>query len=178
MAIWISGIEYIDRFMSDESVTVLEILEYLDSVGSYDSRNKIVYAGVNDTDLSRIRRFRVDTDDIIKSIRDFLLKIDQYIFNMVIQEFIYEEEKKYMGFKYETYAKYYIWEEKNVKKTRDDNYISILVDGSVWNRFVKIRKKRGIKIDDLFKIAIIRFLERRLDMAMKEMNGLCQENVF
>lgn len=172
MAIWISGIQYIDRFMSDESVTVLEILEYLDSVGSYNSIDKIIYT-YGTVNPNCPRRFRVDVDDIIKNIKDFLLKIDQYIFNMIVQEFIHEEEKKYMGFKYETYAKYYIWEEKNVNKARDDNYISILVDGSVWNRFVKIRKKRGIKIDDLFKIAIIRFLERRLDMAMKEMNGLC-----
>lgn len=49
------------------------------------------------------------------------------------------------------------------------------IDGIEYSdRFIsdEIRRHRGLKLEDIFKIAIIKFLEKRYDICMKEVNGI------
>lgn len=202
---YIDGIEYSDRFISDEALDVLEALSYLQLVGSYDVRNRIILNYNKDgikswlylnrcirkdvkkdvrkdvtKDVIRVdydyhREYRVNTDDITQDIAHLLLKIDKNIFDTVIGEFNIEEEKKYCGYKYPTYSKCYYWDERERGdkrgKIRDENFIQISCDINVWSEFVKIRRHRDLNLEDIFKIAIVRFLEKRYDLCMKEVGS-------
>lgn len=207
---YIDGIEYSDRFISDEALDVLEILSYLQLVGSYDVRNRIILnyneGGIKSSlylrksirrdnirkdarkegkyteesiDYDSHKKYRVDTDDITEDIVHLLLKIDNNIFDTIIDEFNIEEERKYWGYKYPTYSKCYYWDERvkvgnigNKIKVRNENFTQISCDVMIWSEFVKIRRHRGLKLEDIFKIAIIKFLEKRYDICMKEVNGI------
>lgn len=197
---YIDGIEYNDRFISDKALDVLDTLAYLQLVGSYDVRNRIIFEYNNLDNIKTVtvqqrgscaklqwvylrkgevgkvescdshRKFRVDTDDVTKEIVHLLLKIDKNIFDIVITEFNIEEERKYYGFKYPTFAKLYYWDERiDIDKKRDENFIQISCDPGVWKEFVKISRHRGLTLEDLFKIAIIRFLEKRYDLCLEEL---------
>lgn len=181
---YIDGIEYNDRFISDRALDVMDTLSYLQLVGSYEARNRIifdfdkensVYIRYSENIESYIeydshKKFRVDTDDVTKEIVHLFLKIDKNIFDIVIGEFNHEEKKKYYGFKYPTYAKCYYWDERNCKK-RDENFIQISCDSRVWKEFVKIRRHRDMNLEDIFKIAIDRFLEKRYDLCLSELRS-------
>jgi hypothetical protein len=183
---YIDGIEYNDRFISDKALDVLDTLAYLQLVGLYDVRNRIIFeyddsdikdwtvveGGESYIDCDSHRKFRVDTDDVTKEIVHLLLKIDKNIFDIVIGEFNIDEEKKYYGFKYPIYAKCYYWDERiGIDKKRDENFIQISCESVVWKEFVKISRHRGLTLEDLFKIAIIRFLEKRYDICLKELQS-------
>lgn len=179
---YIDGIEYNDKFISDKSLDVLDTLAYLQLVGSYDVRNRIILE-YNDSDniknwvylraaVGECRKYRVDSDDITKEIVHLLLKIDRNIFDIVVGEFNIEEEKKYYGFRYPTFAKCYYWDERGESdriKLRDENFIQIMCESELWKEFVKISRHRGLSLEDLFKIAIVRFLEKRYDLCLEEL---------
>ncbi len=197
---YIDGIEYNDRFISDKALDVLDTLAYIQLVGSYDVRNRIIFnydiwnenkdgenavfdyllkkdlerkdIGCSDRDFHR--KYRVDTDDITKDIVHLLLKVDKNIFDLVISEFNIEEKNKYWGYKYPTYAKCYYWDERGeldkIKK-RDENFIQVVCDNSIWSEFVKTRRHRGLHLEDIFKIAVVRFLEKRYDLCMEEIHS-------
>jgi hypothetical protein len=181
---YIDGIEYNDRFISDRAIDVLDTLAYLQLVGSYDVRNRIIFEyndldnirnwvylrnGVDNNECEH-RKYRVDTDDITKDIVHLLLKIDRNIFDLVIGEFNIEEEKKYYGFRYPIYAKCYYWDERG-EKIRDENFIQVVCDTRIWNGFVKIKRHRGLALEDIFKIAVVRFLEKRYDLCLQELRS-------
>jgi hypothetical protein len=201
---YINGIEYIDQFISDNSLVVLEILAYLKLVGSYDVIRKIIF-DYDDGDIKNLlyfkkkaregrgsigdakylakqrideyhKDYRVNTDDITSDIIHFLLRVDKNIFDLIIDEFCIEEEKKYWGQKYPSYSKCYFWDEREIgsklRKIREENYTELSCDVMVWNELLKIGRHRGMKLEDLFKTAIIRFLEKRYDLAMKEINNI------
>lgn len=200
---YVDGIEYSDRFISDKALDVLEVLSYLQLCGSYDVRNRIIFdynengikswlylnrsvrkdIHIKDTqeshnscvDYDSHRKYRVDTDDITEDIVHLLLKIDNNIFDIVIDEFNIEEEKKYWGYKYPTYSKCYYWDERERGdkrgKIRDENFTQISCDVMIWGEFVKIRRHRDLNLEDVFKIAIVRFLEKRYDLCTKEINS-------
>jgi len=197
---YIDGIEYNDKFISDKSLDVLDTLAYLQLVGSYDVRNRIIF-NFNDSDnikewlylrkerkekkgngvkgndvrgnnieYDSHKKYRIDADDVTQEIVHLLLKIDKNIFDMVIGEFNFEEDNKYYGFRYPTYAKCYYWDEKNCKK-RDENFIQIICESGLWKEFVKTSRHRGLTLEDIFKIAIVRFLERRYDLCLEELRS-------
>lgn len=185
---YLDGIEYNDRFISDKALDVLDTLAYLQLVGSYDTRNKIIFDYDNELGLNIIgskynickqesyidydshKKYRIDADDVTKEIVHLFLKIDKNIFDVVITEFNIEEEKKYYGYRYPTFAKCYYWDERGDKK-RDENFIQISCDSAVWKEFVKIRRHRDLTLEDIFKIAIVRFLEKRYDLCLEELRS-------
>lgn len=190
---YIDGLEYNDRFISDEALDVLEMLSYLELCGSYDIRNRIILDYNEDGIKNWLylnksirkdtrgyvydshRKYRINTDDITEDMVHLLLKIDKNIFDTVIDEFNVEEEKKYWGYKYPTYSKCYYWDERERgdkrEKIRDENFTQISCDVIIWSEFVKIRRHRDLKLEDIFKIAIVRFLEKRYDSCIKQINS-------
>lgn len=197
---YIDGIEYHDKFISDNALDVLDALSYLQLVGSYDIRNRIIFNyGDNCGNSEAVekyfmkidserememglglgfdyhKKYRVNTDDITEDIVHLLLKIDKNIFDLVIGEFNVEEKKKFWGFKYPIYSKCYYWDERgygafnfNKRKNRDENFTQVMCDVAIWNDFVRTRKHRGLNLEDIFKIAVVRFLEKRYAFCMKE----------
>lgn len=183
---FIEGIEWVDIYITDTALYVLERLIDLDEVREYsiirniifDCKNRnesnqriaeeeetIVYKGVYDV--------RIYCDETVRDALRFLgravgfVKIDEFrlLVNIIVGEWIKEEERnKQFG--------------RGGRSVNGDYGIDFARFGNVeqltfnirrdlWEQMKDIGKRKGLNMEECLKMATIKFLERRY--------GLCRE---
>lgn len=96
-------------------------------------------------------RVRIYSDESTK------MKFDSIIYdliNLIIEEWITEEEKKKFDISYQIYDTKYI-------ENDDILRLQLYISANIWKRLKKICRRRNINIGIGFKLAVIRFYEIR-----------------
>ncbi len=175
---FLSGMEWLDLYMTDSSIYVLERLVELRDAGEYsDVRNIIFDCKNRDEANKRIRleqeniaynqliEVRIFVDETIRDTLRFLgnvvgfVKIKEFdlIVNMIVVEWIKEEEIK----RYDIVSSI-----NNIDFATfgEMSYITLNIRRDLWNRLKEIGKHRGLNKEECIKMAIIRFLENRYNI--------------
>ena len=174
---FIQNMEWLDIYMTDQSIYVLERLVELRDAGEYSDVRNIIFDSKNRDEANR--RIRLEQESIIfnqlievrifvdETIRDTLrfignvvgfVKIKEFdlMVNMVIVEWIKEEENK----RYDIVSSI-----NNIDFATfgEMSYIPLKIRRDLWNRLKEIGRRRGLNKEECLKMAIIRFLENRYD---------------
>lgn len=175
---FIQGMEFIDIYLTDEAIYVLEMLLELRDNGEYsDVRNIIFDCKSRDEANKRIINeqesilfnhligVRVFVDETVRDVLRFLgnaigfVKIREFdlIINMIIAEWIKIEENKRCDIIYDI-------GNVNFATFGEMSYIELKVRRDLWSRLKKLGMHRGLNKEECIKMAIITFLENRYDM--------------
>lgn len=174
---FIQGIEWIDVYITDDALYVLERLYDLDEVRDYSAIRKIVFncgSREESNDIVRIEEeaiafkgttdVRIFCDETVRDALRFLgkvigfVKIDEFrlLVNMVVEEWIKEEEhNKKFGFS--SVGNYGI----NFARFGEMSSITFSIRRDLWNGMKNLGKWKALNMEECLKLAIVRFLERR-----------------
>lgn len=172
------GMEFIDIYITDEAIYVLERLLELRDNGQYsdvrniifesknrDEANKMIIREQESITFNQLIDVRVFVDETVRDTLRFLgnavgfVKIREFdlMVNMIIAEWVREEEKK-------RYDIIYDIDNINFATFGEISYIELKVRRDLWDRLKEIGKHRGLNKEECIKMAIIRFLENRYVM--------------
>lgn len=180
---FIEGIEWIDTYITDSAIYVLERLLDLDEVREYSTIRNIIFDGKSREECND--RIRIEQENILyngvydvriycdETVRDALrfigrvvgfVKIDEFrlMINVIIGEWIKDEERnKQFGRSVDRdygidFARFGNVEQLTFNMRRD-----------LWSQMKDIGKRKGLNMEECLKLAMINFLERRY--------GLCRE---
>lgn len=177
---FIEGMEFIDLYITDEALYVMERLMDLDEVRDYSTVRKIVfncrsrdesnkkvieeedsiaYKGTTDV--------RIICDETVRDALRFLgrvvgfVKISEFrlMVNMIIEEWIKEEEhnKKFGVSRVKTGSEY----GTDFARFGDIAQISFSIRRDLWNEMKDVGKRKALNMEECLKLAVIKFLERR-----------------
>jgi hypothetical protein len=175
---FIEGIDWVDIYITDEALYVMERLTDLRDVGEYSDVKNIIFNVRNRHDAnSRIRveqegitfnqivEVRIFADEMVRDILRFLgsavglVKLNEFdiIVNIIIGEWVREEEKKSFdinnGLRRINFANY-----------GEMTYLLLRGRKDLWDRMKNVCMKRTLNKEEGFKMAIIRYLEIRYDL--------------
>lgn len=177
---FIEGIEWIDIYITDNAIYVLERLSDLDEVRDYSIVRKIVFncrsrdesnKRVTEEEESIAYKGTVDTrifcDETVRDALRFLgrvigfVKISEFrlLVNIIIGEWIKEEERN-KQFGRSVNRDYGI----DFARFGNTEYITFSIRRDLWNEMKDIGKRKGLNMEECLKLAVIRFLERRYDL--------------
>lgn len=180
---FIQGMEWIDLYITDSALFVLERLIDLDEVREYgtirniifdcktrDDSNKrvaeeeecILYKGVYDV--------RIYCDETVRDALRFIgrvvgfVKIDEFrlMINVIVGEWIKDEERN-KQFGRSVNGDYGI----DFARFGNVEQLTFNIRRDLWNQMKDIGKRKGLNMEECLKLAMIKFLERRY--------GLCRE---
>ncbi len=177
---FIEGIEWIDIYITDNAIYVLERLSDLDEVRDFGvvrniifntrSRNEanerikqeeenIAYKGVVDVRIWCDETVR-DTLRFLGSVVGFV-RIDEFrlLVNMIIGEWIKEEEQN-KRFGRSINGSYGI----NFARFGEMSYITFNIRRDLWEQMKVFGRWKALNMEECLKLAIIRYLDRRYEL--------------
>jgi|CXWL01.1.fsa_nt_gi hypothetical protein len=175
---FIQGMEFVDIYLTDYSIYVLERLVELRDAGEYSDVRNIIFDSKNRDDANKriikeqesvtfnqLTDVRVSVDETVRDTIRFLgnvvgfVKIREFdlIINMIVAEWVREEDNK----RYDIVSSI---NNINFATFGEMSYIELKVRRDLWDRLKEIGKHRGLNKEECIKMAIIRFLENRYDV--------------
>lgn len=175
---FVECMEWIDLYITDDALYVLERLMELRDSGEYSDVRSIIFDSKNREEstkrivqeqegivFNQLIDVRVFVDETVRDILRFLgntigfVKINEFnlMINMIIGEWIREEENK----RFDIVSSI---NNINFATFGEMSYIELKIRRDLWNRLKEIGKHRGFDKKDCIKMAIIRFLENRYDL--------------
>jgi hypothetical protein len=173
--------DFVDIYITDAAIFVLERLNELRDNGEYSDVRNIIFDCRNRDDANKRIRFeqesitfnqlisvRVFVDETIRDILRFVgnavgfVKIREFdlMVNMIIMEWVREEESK----RYDIICDI---DNINFAAFGEMTYIELKIRKDLWDRLKDIGKHRGLNKEECIKAAIIRFLENRYEICRK-----------
>ena len=170
--------EFVDIYLTDYSIYVLERLVELRDAGEYSDVRNIIFDSKNRDDANKriikeqesvtfnqLTDVRVSVDETVRDTIRFLgnvvgfVKIREFdlIINMIVAEWVREEDNK----RYDIVSSI---NNINFATFGEMSYIELKVRRDLWDRLKEIGKHRGLNKEECIKMAIIRFLENRYDV--------------
>jgi len=174
---FISGIQFLDKFISDKSFEVIEKLTIMDENKHSHSIKKIIFHNIkhefvnkkDDNNNSMVYdsniNIRIYIDSFVMDILTFIYSISKRfadkkcINNMIVGGWVYYENNRlkiYGVSDNEDECKYAEYEPLPRPV--------ITIDKDIWEKFKKLAKERDISLQLAFKLAVIRFLEVRYEI--------------
>ncbi len=179
---FIEGIEWIDCYITDEALYVMERLTDLDEVRDYSTVRKIVFnCRTRDESNKRVTEeeesiaykgtvdVRIFCDETVRDALRFLgraigfVKISEFrlLANIIVDEWIREEEhNKKFGVRMNVGSDY----GTDFARFGNTEYITFSIRRDLWNEMKDIGKRKALNMEECLKLAVIRFLERRYDI--------------
>lgn len=105
-------------------------------------------------DMDYLNKIRIYADKETKNILD----ID--LINLVIGEWVYEEDKKCFDMKIENKHSFRDDNDDNNENNDEILRIGLCVDNCLWDKFKGICNRRDIRVETGFRLAVISFLSK------------------
>lgn len=175
---FVQGMEWVDIYITNDAIFVLERLVELRDNGQYSDVRNIIFDSKNRDEANKriikeqesitfnqLTDVRVSVDETVRDVLRFLgnavgfVKIREFdmIINMVVAEWIREEENKRYDIVYDI-------GNINFATFGEISYIELKIRKDLWDRLKEIGKHRGLNKEECIKMAVIRFLENRYDI--------------
>lgn len=175
---FLQGMEWLDIYITNDAIFVLERLVELRDNGQFSDLRNIIFSSKNRDEANKriikeqenitfnqLTDVRVSIDETVRDTLRFLgnavgfVKIREFdlITNMIIAEWIREEENKRFDIVYDI-------GNINFAAFGEISCIELKIRKDLWNRSKEIGKHRGLNKEECLKMAIIRFLENRYNI--------------
>lgn len=177
---FIEGIEWVDVYITDSALYVMERLVDLDEVRDYSTVRKVVFnCRSRDESNKRVTEeeesiaykgttdVRIFCDETVRDALRFLgrvvgfVKISEFrlLINIVVGEWIKEEERN-KQFGRSVSGDYGI----DFARFGNTEYITFSIRRDLWNEMKDVGKRKGLNMEECLKLSVIRFLERRYEL--------------
>ncbi len=179
-----ANMEYIDEYMSDSALYVLEVLADIKELKEYSLIRYIIFNTRNEKEIMERMMNVIQIPIGIKESKEEVIRVDlitrrilnlldilawnrferiidyDKLINLIIEEWVKDEDKKTfdMMIVNTRYAEY--WEDGKIRNP----YMTIRVKNELWENFTYMCDRRKLKISEGFKLTLITFLEKRYEI--------------